>query len=86
MSFWPKVFMDVRQDLSYGADWPRQSMDILVIWIFDVIFAKFFMDVRQNLNYQADLSQYVNGPFSRSNKPKAGKPPTPTRFANFCVL
>ncbi|KAG5576411.1 hypothetical protein H5410_056545 [Solanum commersonii] len=35
-SFLPKVFVEVRPDLNYG------SMDPLVIWISDVIFAKKF--------------------------------------------
>ncbi|KAG5576400.1 hypothetical protein H5410_056534 [Solanum commersonii] len=49
-----KYFLDVLKNLSYGAGWsrwvnrpifkvkqsPERSMDILVIWIFDVIFAK----------------------------------------------
>ncbi|KAG5576291.1 hypothetical protein H5410_056425 [Solanum commersonii] len=41
-SFLVKFFLDVHQDLSYGAGWSQRSMDLLVIWIFDVILAKKF--------------------------------------------
>ncbi|KAG5576384.1 hypothetical protein H5410_056518 [Solanum commersonii] len=47
--FLPKYFMEFHEDLSYGVSLSRwinwlifMSMDLLVIQIFDVVFAKFF--------------------------------------------
>ncbi|KAG5569180.1 hypothetical protein H5410_058946 [Solanum commersonii] len=64
VSFLPKFFMNVRQDLSYGVGWPRW-----VNWpIFNVkvprsgflasFLPKYFMDVRQDLSYGAGKSTH----------------------------
>ncbi|KAG5576381.1 hypothetical protein H5410_056515 [Solanum commersonii] len=50
-------------------------MDLLVIWIFDVIFAKIFMDISQDLSFYAGWSQRANRPiFKVKLSPKRVNP------------
>ncbi|KAG5576549.1 hypothetical protein H5410_056683 [Solanum commersonii] len=65
ISFLPKIFVEVRQDLSYRAGWFRQvnrpivqSIDLLMIKIFYVYFAKIFMEVHQDLSYGFGWSRW----------------------------
>ncbi|KAG5576469.1 hypothetical protein H5410_056603 [Solanum commersonii] len=50
-----------------------RSMDLLVIWMYDVIFViKIFVDVRQDLSYGVSWLDGKNDQFSRSNNPRSG--------------
>ncbi|KAG5569182.1 hypothetical protein H5410_058948 [Solanum commersonii] len=62
MSFLPKIFMDVRQDLSYGAGWPRQ--------VNQPIF-KVKRSLERTLVMELVGSNWKIGPFSRSNEPRS---------------
>ncbi|KAG5576420.1 hypothetical protein H5410_056554 [Solanum commersonii] len=63
--FFPKNFVDVRQDLSYGSSWSRRAnWPIFKVkrspeQISDVIFAKIFVEVHQDLNYGAGWSRWT---------------------------
>ncbi|KAG5576388.1 hypothetical protein H5410_056522 [Solanum commersonii] len=54
-----KNFVEVPQDLSYGDGWSRRSMDLLVIRISDVIFAKKFCGY---IRYRDDFFRWENQP------------------------
>ncbi|KAG5569186.1 hypothetical protein H5410_058952 [Solanum commersonii] len=58
-SFLPKIFMDVRQDLSYRVDWFGRL--------------KIFMDVHKDLSYGVVGHDGKTGPLTRSNDLRSGR-------------
>ncbi|KAG5576357.1 hypothetical protein H5410_056491 [Solanum commersonii] len=60
MSFLLNFFVDVRQDVSYGADWSKR--------IFDVIFAKNFVDTVKSLAMEPVCPEVANRPIFKVNQ------------------